>query len=166
MKKIITPRNIDISFHISLIIKGLFDLGEFLCGIITIFLTPERMRKLITFITSSELKEDPNDFIMRRLISFSETFSINSQLTASVYLLSHSFIKLLIIIFLWKQKLWVYPVSCVVFAAFVVIQLLDFTQTHSITLLFVTFVDIFMIILTILEYRNISIKYRKSVRKS
>lgn len=157
MKKILTPKNIDITFHVSLILKGLFDLGELLCGIIIIFLTPERMSRLINFITAHELREDPNDFIMRHLISFSETFSINSQLTASVYLLSHSLIKLLVIIFLWKQKLWVYPVSCVVFAAFIIVQLLHFSQTHSITLMFVTLVDILMIILTILEYKNIKI---------
>lgn len=158
MKKLLTPKNIDISFHVSLIIKGLFDLGEFLCGILIIFLTPERMSKLITIITANELREDPNDFIMRHLISFSETFSINSQLTASIYLLSHSLIKLLIIVFLWRKKLWVYPVSCIVFAVFVVVQLLHFSQTHSITLMFVTLVDILMIILTVLEYKNIKQK--------
>jgi uncharacterized membrane protein len=155
MNKLFTPKNVHISFHISLILKGLFDIGELLSGIFLIFLTPEKMSKLITLISANELREDPNDFIMRYLIAFSKTFSINAQLTASIYLLSHALIKLFLIIFLWKQKMWVYPVSCVIFTIFIVNQMLHFTQTHSIALMFVTLVDIIMIILTLLEYKNI-----------
>ena len=158
MRKLLTKRNIHVGFHIGLILKGVYDLGEILSGILLIFLTPDRMSKLITFISAGELREDPNDFIMRHLISFSKTFSINMQLTASLYLLSHGLVKILIIIFLWKEKLWAYPVSCIVFSIFVIIQMLSFVQTYSITMLFLTLIDIIMIILTILEYKNIKAK--------
>lgn len=154
MSRLFTPKNVHISFHISLILKGLFDIVELFGGILFIFLTPEKMNRLIRFISANELREDPNDFIMRHLISFSKTFSMNTQLTATIYLLSHATIKLIIIIFLWKKKLWIYPASCVIFTIFIVIQMIDFTQTHSITLLLVTIVDLIMIILTILEYKN------------
>jgi uncharacterized membrane protein len=113
------------------------------------------MSNLIAAIAANELREDPNDLIMRHLISFSKTFSISTQLTASLYLLSHGGLKLLILIFLWKKKLWAYPVSCLIFTIFVIIQMLRFVQTYSITLLFLTLIDIIMIILTILEYKNI-----------
>jgi uncharacterized membrane protein len=155
MGKLLTQKNIHLGFHIGLIMKGVYDLGEILSGILLIFLTPDRMGKLITIISSGELREDPNDFIMRHLISFSKTFSINTQLTASLYLLSHGLVKILIIILLWKKKLWAYPASCVVFSIFVIIQMLNFIQTYSITMLFLTLIDIIMIILTILEYKNI-----------
>ena len=158
MGKLLTKKNIHVGFHIGLIIKGVYDLGEILSGILLIFLTPDRMSKLITTISRGELREDPNDLIMRYLISFSKTFSINMQLTASFYLLSHGLVKILIIIFLWKKKLWAYPVSCVIFFIFVIIQMLSFVQTYSITMLFLTLIDIIMIILTILEYKNIKAK--------
>jgi uncharacterized membrane protein len=155
MAKLFSKKNVDVSFHIGLLLKGFYDFGELLCGILLFFLTPERMSNLIAAIAANELREDPNDLIMRHLISFSKTFSISTQLTASLYLLSHGGLKLIILIFLWKKKLWAYPVSCLIFTIFVIIQMLRFVQTYSITLLFLTLIDIFMIILTILEYKNI-----------
>ena len=158
MERVLSKRNIHMGFHIGLILKGIYDFGEILSGILLIFLTPDKMSKLISFISAGELREDPNDLIMRYLISFSKTFSINMQLTASFYLLSHGLVKLLIIIFLWKKKLWAYPVSCVIFFIFVVIQMLSFIQTHSIAMLFLTMIDMIMIVLTILEYKNLKAK--------
>lgn len=155
MKKLFTKRNVHLGFHIGLLMKGFYDAGEILCGILLIFLTPERMRNIITVISAEELREDPKDFIMRHLISFSKTFSISMELTASLYLLSHGFIKIIIIVLLWRQKLWAYPVSCIIFAIFVIIQILSYVQTHSVSLLFLTLVDIIMIILTVIEYKNI-----------
>lgn len=155
MKKIFAKSNIHIGFHVGLLLKGLYDIGEILCGILLIFFTPERMSKVITIISAEELREDPNDFIMRHLISFSETFSINMQYTASIYFLSHGLIKIIIIVLLWKQKLWAYPVSCLIFTVFVIIQMLSFLKTYSVTLLILSFIDLVMIILTFLEYRNI-----------
>lgn len=155
MKILLTKRYIHVSFHIGLLIKGVYDFGEILCGILFIFLTPERMSKIINAISANELREDPNDLIMRQLISFSNKFSIDMQYTASIYLLSHGLIKIIIIILLWKQKLWAYPFSCVIFSIFVIIQMTRFSQTYSIALLFLSLIDFLMIILTILEYRNI-----------
>ncbi|MBZ9688867.1 DUF2127 domain-containing protein [Clostridium estertheticum] len=155
MNNILNKRNIHASFHIGLIVKSLYDIGEVLCGILLIFLTPERMSKLITFISKNELYEDPNDFIMNYLVSFSHVFSISMQHFTSFYLLTHGTVKILILILLWRKKIWAYPMSCVIFMAFIVIQMQHFIQTHSIMLLALTLIDVVMIVLTILEYRNI-----------
>ncbi|WP_097025665.1 DUF2127 domain-containing protein [Clostridium peptidivorans] len=155
MNNIINRRNIHVGFHIGLILKGLYDIGEVLCGILLIFLTPERMSKLITLISKNELLEDPNDFVMNYLVSFSHVFSISMQHFTSYYLLSHGIVKVLILILLWKKKLWAYPLSCVMFTIFIILQTYRFSQTHSIMLLALTLIDILMIALTILEYRNI-----------
>jgi uncharacterized membrane protein len=151
----LNKRNIHVGFHIGLILKGLYDTGEVLCGILLIFLTPERMNKLITFISKNELQEDPKDLIMNYLVSFSHVFSISMQHFTSVYLLSHGLVKILILFLLWRKKLWAYPLSCVIFMIFIIIQTQRFSQTHSIVLLALTIIDIAMIVLTILEYKNI-----------
>jgi len=155
LNNILNKRNIDVSFHIGLILKGLYDIGEVLCGILLIFLNPERMSKLITFISKNELHEDPNDFVMNYLVSFSHVFSIGMQHFTSFYLLSHGIVKILILILLWRKRLWAYPLSCLIFIFFIVIQIQRFSQTHSIMLLVLTLIDIVMVVLTILEYRNI-----------
>lgn len=151
----LNKRNIHVGFRIGLILKGLYDIGEVLCGIFLIFLTPERMSKLITLISKNELQEDPNDFVMNYLVSFSHVFSISMQHFTSFYLLSHGAVKILILILLWRKKLWAYPLSCVIFMIFIIIQIQRFSQTHSIMLLILTLIDIAMIALTILEYKNI-----------
>lgn len=155
MKKIFDKKNVHIGFEIGLIFKGIYDFFEVLCGILLIFLTPVRMTKLISWISANELREDPNDFVMKHLIAFSHTFSISMQNTATLYLLSHGTVKLIILFLLWKKKLWAYPVSCVLFLSFVVIQMQRFFTTHSITLIFLTAIDLIMIVLTLLEYKNL-----------
>lgn len=151
----LNKRNIHVGFHIGLILKTLYDAGEVLSGFLLLFLTPERMSKLITLISKNELLEDPHDFVMNYLVSFSHTFSMSMQHFTSFYLLSHGTIKIFMLILLWRKKLWAYPLSCVMFAIFIVIQTQRFMQTHSIMLLALTLIDAVMIVLTILEYRNI-----------
>jgi len=52
-----------------------------------------------------------------------------------------------------RGKLWYYPVSLVVFSLFIVYQLYRYSYTQSIWLLFITAVDIVVIVLTWHEYR-------------
>lgn len=155
MNTIFSKRNLHASFHIGLLLKGLFDIGEVLSGILLVFITPERMSKLISLISKNELLEDPTDLVMNYLVSFSHVFSISMQHFTSFYLLSHGAVKILILILLWKKMLWAYPISCLMFMVFIVIQMQRFIQTYSIMLLVLTLIDIVMIILTIFEYRNI-----------
>lgn len=155
MIPILDARKIHTGFHIGLILKGLFDLAEILGGILMLFLSPERMVRLITLISRKELLEDPTDFIMNYLVSYSQIFTMDTQHFTSWYLLSHGAVKMLAIILLWKKKLWAYPLSCTLFAVFIVFQLMRYSHTHSLMLLVLTLVDIVMIVLTVLEYRNV-----------
>lgn len=155
LNNIVNKRNVHVTFRIGIVLKALYDVGEVLSGIFLLFLTPERMSKLITLISKNELSEDPKDFLMNYLVAFSHTFTHSMQHFTSFYLLSHGIVKILVLILLWKEKLWAYPLSVVIFSVFIILQMQRFTHTHSIALLFFTFIDIIMIILTILEYRNI-----------
>lgn len=155
LNNIINKKNVHLSFRVGLVLKSLYDIGEILCGVLLIFLTPERMSKLIALISKNELYEDPNDFLMNYLVNFSHMFSISMQHFTSFYLLSHGIVKILVLILLWRKKIWAYPLSVGIFTVFIILQMQRFSQTHSIMLLLLTFIDIVMIVLTILEYRNI-----------
>ncbi len=69
MNTIFNKRNIHASFQIGLLLKGLFDVVEVLGGTLLIFITPERMSKLITLISKGELNEDPTDFVILFLLA-------------------------------------------------------------------------------------------------
>ena len=153
-KKIKNKNLLDISFETGLVLKGVFAIGEVLGGISLLFLSPERMNKIIWFFSKEELREDPNDFLLNHIIQFGHTFTTASQSFAIIYLLSHGLIKLIILTLLWKRRLWAYPLSIVVFLGFIIYQMNRFMTTHSGLLLFLTIVDLIMIILIILEYRK------------
>jgi len=146
---------LDLSFHVGLLLKGLFAAGEVLAGIGLAFVTPDRLNRFIDWVTGGQVSEDPNDWLMNRLIEFGHSFSLSTQHFGMFYLLSHGLVKLVVIILLWKKQLWAYPLSILVFIGFIVYQMLRFTSTHSILLVLLTLLDIVMIILTVLEYRKI-----------
>jgi uncharacterized membrane protein len=144
-----------VGFHIGIIAKGLFDAAEILSGLFMLFMTPERMQALIDIISKRELIEDPNDFVMNYIVSYSHVFTLSTQHFTSFYLLTHGAIKMIALFLLWQKKLWAYPVSCVLLFGFIVLQLQRFSQTHSIMLLAISALDLAMIFFTVLEYRNI-----------
>jgi uncharacterized membrane protein len=59
----------------------------------------------------------------------------------------------LLIVGLLREKLWYYPLSMLVFGAFVAYQLFRFQVTHSLWLMAMTILDIVVIAMTWHEYR-------------
>lgn len=156
MIRILKQKNIHKGFQVSLILKGLFDVAEIFSGILMLSLSPERLNHLVSVISKEELLEDPGDLVMNYIISYSHSFTLSVQHFTSFYLLSHGSVKVIALILLWKKKLWAYPLSCIMFLTFIYLQIERFAHTFSIALLLVTLLDIIMLILTILEYKNIS----------
>ncbi|PCR98810.1 DUF2127 domain-containing protein [Lactococcus fujiensis] len=146
---------VDVSFDIALILKSLFAIGEVVGGIALFFLTPTRLNSIISWLTQGEIQESPHDYVVGLILKFGSNFTVNTQFLLAFYLLSHGVIKLVTLFLLWKKILWAYPLSIIVFVGFIVYQLTEYAHTHSIFMIFVTVIDVIMIILTILEYRNI-----------
>jgi uncharacterized membrane protein len=153
MNRIFEEKNLHLAFEITLILKGIFALLEILSGILAYFITQHFLLKLVLAITQEELTEDPRDFIACFLVQSAQDFSINSQHFASFYLLSHGFIKILLIAGLLRDKFWCYPLAIIVFVLFILYQLFRFSFTHSIWLLAITLLDVIVIWLTWHEYR-------------
>ncbi len=151
-KQLIEEKNIHLIFEISIILKGLHALIEVIGGIATYFISQQFLLAVVTAITQDELAQDPNDSFSNYLITSVQHFSIGTQHFAALYLLSHGIIKGFLVVGLLKEKLWSYPLAIVVFTLFIVYQLFRFSHTHSIWLLVLTFLDIFIIILTWHEY--------------
>ena len=147
-----------IGFEIALLIKGINGLLEIIGGILLFFITPERLNRFIIFVTKGELGKDPNDVIANWFIQLGNNFSISSQYFGIYYLMSHGIIKLVIITLLWRKKLWAYPLSVVVFIAFIAYQIYEYTISGSIFMILLTILDIIVIALTIIEYRSIKAK--------
>lgn len=162
MKKIKSEKKeaeiIEKSFDIVLLLKSLFALGEIASGIAMFFLTPDRVNRMIQWFSRGELKEDPNDFLINLIVNFGHHFTVGAQYLTAIYLLSHGLIKIITLFLLWRKILWSYPLSIIVFVGFIIYQMNEFLLHHSIFMVLVSLVDILMIVLTILEYRNLKAK--------
>lgn len=73
---------------------------------------------------------------------------------ASLYLLSHGLVKIVLAAALWMNRLWAYPAAIFVFASFAVYQIFRLERVYSIALLLLTISDLVIIWLTLLEYRD------------
>lgn len=150
------------SFEIGLLLKGINGLLEIVGGLLLLFLNPERLNSLIVLLTQNELSHDPNDMVANTLINFGNNFSISTQQFGIYYLMSHGFIKCILIFLLWKRKIWAYPLTILALALFIAYQLYRYTISPSAFLIALSVFDAIMIVLTLIEYNKIkSLKPKK-----
>lgn len=157
-KKIFDEKNIHRLFVISLVLKGLFALFEIIGGILILFISPKFILDYIYMITQVKLIEDPNDVIANHLLHWAQQYSVRTQHFAFFYLFSHGAIKLWLIVGLLRKKVGYYPIAIFVFILFIIYQLYRFSFTHSIFLIFLTLVDLIVLVLTWHEYRSLKVK--------
>ncbi len=142
-------------FDVGIVLKGIDGLFELIGGILLIFINPRTLNKIIFWLTQHELSEDPKDFFANHLIHLAQTYSFNMQIFGSIYLLVHGIIKIFLIFSLWKRKLWAYPTAIIFFSIFAIYQIYRYIFNHSIWLIILTVLDVFVIGITYLEYRRL-----------
>ena len=156
-KKLSNKNPLDIGFTLSLLLKGLFEVSEILSGAALFFLTPDRMNRLILWLSTANWLGGPGGWLMNRLDAVAQSFTAGTQHFVIFYLMSHGIVKLAVVILLWKKKLWAYPASVLLMCCFIVYQMIKFASGHSILLLLLTVLDVILIVLTVLEYRNMKL---------
>lgn len=143
------------SFKIGILLKAIDGVLEIIGGILLVLLNPVRLNKIIVLLTQHELSQDPKDIIANSIIKLSSKFTVNTQYFGVFYLISHGAIKLILIILLWKRKIWAYPITIISLVLFIVYQIYRYTIYHSSWLILLTFLDIIIILLTFIEYKRI-----------
>ncbi|HVR82263.1 MAG TPA: DUF2127 domain-containing protein [Luteimonas sp.] len=140
-------------FLISVWIKGLVGLIQAVAGVLLLFVTQQALTAFVLYLTTPELSEDPHDLIATLLKSSAEHWGAGTQLFASIYLITHGAIKILLVAALLRKKMWSYPVSMWVLGAFIVYQCYRYTLTHSVWLVLLTALDVVVVFLIFHEYR-------------
>jgi uncharacterized membrane protein len=143
------------SFRLGIFVKGFDGIVEIIGAVLILFITPAILNQWVKTLTVYELGSDPKDFLANHLIQFSQNYSLHTQWFGALYLASHGIIKIFLVISLWQKRLWAYPTAIIVFSVFGIYQMYRFNNTHSIGLLVLTILDVFVIILTLLEYRQL-----------
>ena len=145
---------LDRVFDVSITLKGLDGVLEVIGGLLLLFLTPHRLNAIVAFLTQHELSEDPKDFLATHLLSYAHSYTASTALFLALYLLSHGIIKIILVVALLQQRLWAYPWAIVFLSVFIVYQIYRLALHLSPGLLALTLFDIFIVGLTVLEYRK------------
>lgn len=141
------------TFHAGITLKGIDGLLEIIGGVLLWFINPSELSEIVRFIFQHELSRDPHDWIGLHVLHATEKLANADPVFASLFLFSHGITKAALVTCLWMNKLWAYPLTIAVFAAFSVYQMYRYTHTHSVWLLVLTVFDVVLIYLTWAEYK-------------
>ena len=152
---------IHILFRIGIFFKGLDGILEIIGGVFLVFVTRREIIRFILTVFHHELTEDPDDFMVNYLITLAGHLSVSTKTFASFYLVGHGLIKAGLVLALWRNRLWAYPLAGVVLAIFVIYQAIRLFSTHSLILLLLTIIDIVIIMFLRPEYKRLSAAAQK-----
>jgi uncharacterized membrane protein len=159
----IKEKNIHEIFVISLIIKGINSTLQIIGG--TALLFTNKVNAFLSYLIDSEMLENPDDIFSKSIEHILVYISNHSHLYVSVYLLSHGIIKLILVISLLRNKLWAYPATVATVIVFIIYQLYRLTFGYSLFLILLTIFDVFVIWLTLHEYKITKIHIENRVKR-
>ncbi|HET6924722.1 MAG TPA: DUF2127 domain-containing protein [Candidatus Saccharimonadales bacterium] len=140
---------LDRAFEISLLLKGLDGLLETLSGIAFLFIKPAWVVDLAHAIVGYH----PTGFIGEHILTSAQHFGHGTAIFASLYLLSHGLVKLVLVVEILREHLWAYIGLIVVTGGFIIYQLYHIFFKHpSISFIALTIFDVIVVYLTVREY--------------
>jgi uncharacterized membrane protein len=142
------------SFEVGISLKGVGALFEIAGGLVLWFANPSQMNDIVRRLCESLFVDAPHHAFAAHVLNASQRMADHGTTFASLYLLSHGVVKLALVILLWFNKIWAYPLTIMVFTAFMAYQVHRFTHTHSWTLIALTIFDAVIVYLTWKEYQE------------
>lgn len=146
-------KNLHRVFLASVWLKALVGVGQIIAGAFLLLVKQATLTAFMLRATAPELTEDPHGWLANLLRTSAHDLGTGAHLFASVYLIVHGLIKVLLVAGLLRRKMWSYPVSMWVLGAFIGYQLYRYSSTHSIWLILLTALDVVVIMLIQHEYR-------------
>lgn len=107
------------------------------------------------FLTQHEISQDPHDFIATHILAFGESLAHEQHLFASLFLLTHGAVKVALVVALLKQKLWAYPWALGILTVFLLYQAYILVAKPSFGIVFLTILDVVVILLVWREWRKV-----------
>jgi uncharacterized membrane protein len=141
------------TFWVSITLKGIDGALETIGGLWLWFIHPTAFNAIVSVLSKHEFRRSPQMLTAFHTLYASEALWYAHRRFASIYLLSHGVTKVILVIALWMNSLWAYPLTIFVFGGFSAYQIYRFSFTHSIPMLLLTIFDLAVIYLTWLQWR-------------
>ena len=145
---------LDRTFFVSLLLKLADGIIELIGGAVLLFMTPRQIQAAVVAVTRGELAEDPNDYLSNLLVRYAGQLNVSLTVFGALYLLVHGVVKVLLVAAVLRDHLWAYPWLIGFLVAFIGWQSYELVVHFSWGLLFLTLFDIFIVYLTVREYRR------------
>jgi len=143
-------------FELGVSLKFVNGVLEVIGGLFLLWSTPQSLSKLAAALLTNEMLEDPKDLVANTLLHAVQDLSGNARVFASVYLLLHGIVKVGLVVALWRKKLWAYPLAGVVLVLFTIYQVYLYSHSRSPFQLFLTAIDVIILLLLWSEYRRVA----------
>lgn len=144
-------------FRISVISKAIDGVLEIIGGVILFIVNPGQINWMLRILTQHELNEDPHDVIVGLVLRSVQHLSTDTKVFAAFFLVWHGVVKAGLVWALLRKQLWAYPTAIAVFGLFFAYQIYRYTHTQSVWLIALSVLDVFVIVLTWLEYKRLRI---------
>ena len=141
------------AFRLSLLGKALLALVQVLGGLFLLVMPGDTIRQTVDALTRSELAQDPTDRFARAVMHWATTINPSAEQFYIIYLLGHGAIHVVVVTALLLKSRVAYPFSLATLMAFVLYQTWEYLHTFDPALLALTAIDIFVIVIVILEHR-------------
>jgi uncharacterized membrane protein len=148
-------RLIHVLFDIGAVAKGIDGMLEIIGGVLLFLVDPHHLHAVARILFQHELSEDPHDLIATYVLHTSQHLAAGTVTFAAAYLLWHGVVKVGLVTGLLLRQRWAYPAAIVAFLLFLAYQLYRYTHTYSPELLVLSVFDVFIIVLTWLEYARL-----------
>jgi uncharacterized membrane protein len=129
-------------FQGGLALKGINAAIEAVGGITLLFVRTSTLVHFIESMTQDELHHVRHDIVANTFMHLANEISVSNKQFFAYYLAAHGIIKIIIVIGLLREKMWMFPVGLTALGCFVTYQLYRFSIGHSVGLLIVTIFDI------------------------
>jgi uncharacterized membrane protein len=148
-------RLIHVLFDVGALAKGIDGVLEIIGGALLFLVEPSQLHHVARILLQHELSEDPNDLVATYLLHTSRHLSASTTTFAAAYLLWHGVVKVGLVAGLLLRQRWAYPTAIAAFLLFLAYQLYRYTHTGSPELLVLSVFDVFIVVLTWLEYARL-----------
>jgi uncharacterized membrane protein len=142
------------AFKIGIGLKGIDGVLELAGGVLLWIEKRVALNRVAKALTQHELSEDPRDFVANHLVQAVRHFGHSEKAFAALYLGLHGVVKIVLVVALWRNRLWAYPAMIAVLLGFIGYQIYRMTLTPTVFLGALTVLDVGIVWLTWMEYRH------------
>jgi uncharacterized membrane protein len=107
------------AYFVAIGIKGLDGVMEFIAGLIIAFVGSQQVYNFAVWATAPEIARHPESHTVHAIRHGAYSFAHHSHKFAIVYLLAHGALKIGLVVNLFIEHMWIFPVSTAVLLGFI-----------------------------------------------